>query len=123
LRRILIGMGALLVAALAVAAAGAGVLFGPYFLQDRALDGAVVVAALDWRDFGRDVATERLQLELDKRGIGRQVQDEDCVFSQDGDERTVRCAWRVAVQVPLAGWVVPMAFTSEARIDPAGDLR
>jgi len=116
-------MGALVLAALAVVVTGAVALFGPFFLQDRALDGAVVVAALDWRDFGEDVATERLQLELDKRGIGRQVQDDDCVFSRDGEAREVRCAWDIVVQVPLAGWNVPLAFVSEARIDPAGELR
>lgn len=107
------------VAAVAVAA----VLVGPYYLDDQRLDGAVMAVALDWRDFGQGKARERLQYELDHRGIGFQIGDDACVFDEQGQTRIVRCAWDVDVAVPFTERRLPLAFESRAEIAPDGDLR
>lgn len=118
--RILAGVALALVAGSLV---GAVALFGPYYRDDRALDSVVQWVALDWRDFGEARATERLQLELDKQRVGLHVADDACGLVSDGAERVVRCAWSVVVTVPVAGWEVPLAFHSEARVLPDGRLR
>ncbi len=97
-------------------------LFGPYWLDDRALDRIVMVVALDWRDFGEHEARTRLQLELDKE-IGLQVQDSDCTLSTDGEAKVVRCEWDAEVVIPLTEGRVPVAFESEARVASDGTLR
>ena len=105
------------------AAAGFGALVGPYFLDDQRLDGAVMAVALDWRDFGQGKARERLQYELDHRGIGLQVGDDDCAFDEQGGTRIVRCEWAVDVAVPMTAKIIPLSFESRAEIAADGDLR
>jgi len=99
-------------------------LIGPLLRDDRHLDHIVRATALDWRDFGREKAVERLQYELDHQRIGLQVSDADCALDEpeEGTKR-VRCAWVGDVQVPLVGRSFPLSFESEATIGPDGDLR
>jgi hypothetical protein len=96
---------------------------GPYVLDDRKLDAIVKVVALDWRDFGEERARGRLEVELDQRSVGSQVRDEDCRFEQEGDDRVVRCAWTVQVEVLLLDRTFPLSFQSTARITGSGDMR
>jgi hypothetical protein len=99
-------------------------LIGPYLKDDRRLDRIVRAVALDWRDFGREKAVTRLQYELDHERIGLQVSDEDCVLDEpEPGTKRVRCAWQADVQIPLIGASFPLAFESEARVGPDGDLR
>jgi hypothetical protein len=118
-RRVLFGMGA---GALIAMAVPAWFVF-PYLRDDRALDRIVRIVALDWRDFGEARARSRLEYELDHARIGLWVRDEDCVLrtSPDGDRR-VACRWSVALVVPLVEVVVPLSFESLAAIGPEGDL-
>ncbi len=95
----------------------------PLIADDYRLDGVVVAVALDWRDFGQEVAQERLQYELDHQSIGSQVGDQDCAFSLDGDGlRLVRCAWEVEVILPGLSRPLPLAFASSAGVDSNGVL-
>lgn len=96
---------------------------GPYLRDDRVLDRVVRAVALDWRDFGLDRAKTRLQFELDRQRVGLQVGDGDCTFVEASNGvKEVRCAWRTEVRVPLMARTLPMHFTSQARIEPDGDL-
>ena len=99
-------------------------LLGPYVKDDVELDHIVRAVALDWRDFGEEQARTRLQYELDRRQIGLQVADSDCVFEVPEPEwRVVRCAWSVDVEVPFVDNSIPLSFESEAEVAPDGDLR
>lgn len=119
-RRVLAVFGGV-VAVFAMAALGAAVaLFAPVLLDDRALDRIVAVVALDWRDFGRDMAHERLLLELDKNGIGPWVRDSDCHLTTEAGLRIVSCQWDTVVVVPLIDSRVPLNFESSAAIDNTG---
>lgn len=91
--------------------------------DDLLLERIVVAVALDWRDFGATRAMRRLQVELDRGGIGPQVQDGDCGLRTllDGT-RQVRCAWDVVIEHELFDARWPVAFTSVAEIDPDGRL-
>ncbi|MCB9669333.1 MAG: hypothetical protein H6734_07675 [Alphaproteobacteria bacterium] len=93
----------------------------PYVRDDFRIDGIVRVVALDWRDFGRARADERLRFEFADQHIGRHTSPADCALEAVGEARTVRCAWTVMLKV--AGRDVPLAFDSTATIDPHGDLR
>jgi hypothetical protein len=97
--------------------------FYPYLRDDRSLDLIVRVVALDWRDFGESRARWRLQYELDHAGIGGWVQDDDCAFVSEQDQRIVRCRWGVEVEVPGANVVLPLSFSSEAHLDSNGELK
>jgi hypothetical protein len=116
--RVLLGMacGAL------IAAIGPVLVLRPYLRDDRALDLVVRVVALDWRDFGEDAARERLAYELDRRGIGAWVGDDDCALTP-GHPREVRCAWEVDLAVPGTDLAVPLAFASRAQLTDDGDVR
>ena len=119
LRRVGLGM----VAGVGVAAAIPAIVVGPYVRDDFVLDGIVRAVALDWRAFGEDKARARLEYELDHRGIGLQVRDEDCrLVAEDDGTRRVRCGWTVVLDVPVADTRVPMTFASEAAVTPSGDL-
>ncbi len=121
-RRVLAGFGGV-VAVLAMAALGAVVaLFSPVFLDDRALDRTVAVVALDWRDFGREKAHERLLLELDKNRIGPWVRDSDCALLREAELRIVACSWDTVVHIPLIDTRVPLNFESSAAIDNTGEF-
>ncbi len=99
------------------------VMLAPYVIDDRKLDAIVKVVALDWRDFGEERARGRLEVELDRRSVGHQVRDEDCRFEKQGDDRIVRCAWTVQVEVLLLDRTFPLSFRSTARITGSGDMR
>lgn len=95
----------------------------PLFEDDMALDRIVVAVALDWRDFGRETAEQRLQYELDHGGIGSQVTDADCALEEGAESvRTVRCGWEMEVLVPATEVRIPMSFSSVARVDRNGAL-
>jgi hypothetical protein len=98
-------------------------ILGPYVLDDRKVDAIVKVVALDWRDFGEEKARARLEVELDRRSVGSQVRDEDCELRKEGDDKIVRCAWKVDVEILALGRTVPLSFQSTARIEANGDLR
>ena len=120
LRRLAIAGGV----AVALVAVVIAVLVGPSIRDDLALDRIVLAVALDWRDFGRDKAVERLQYELDHQGIGSQVGDDDCTLDElEGGERRVACAWTTEIRVPGSDAVIPLGFRSEARVDEDGELR
>ena len=101
------------IATLLVAVALAFIL-GPYFQDDLALDQIVEAVVLDWRDFGRDKAVERLQHELDRQEIGMHVQDESCAFEEDETTRHVRCEWSTRIEIPGTGFTIPLNFESQA---------
>ena len=96
----------------------------PFVRDDLVLDQIVVAVALDWRDFGKASATERLQFELDNRSIGMSVGDEHCVLeeTQSGLKR-VQCHWQVEIAVPGVEDRIPLKFSSKAEIDEEGSLR
>ncbi|HMV67940.1 MAG TPA: hypothetical protein PKA64_13920 [Myxococcota bacterium] len=95
----------------------------PLFRDDHRLDWIVVAVALDWRDFGKDVARQRLQYELDHQGVGGQVGDQDCELEdEEGGGRRVACAWSVTVELPWVERRIPLSFTSVARVDQNGLL-
>lgn len=94
----------------------------PYLSDDRRLDVIVRVAALDWRDFGEKRAQSRLQYELDHAGIGPWVDDDDCEFRTEPPERIVSCSWGVALEVPGLDVVLPLSFSSLARVDDQGAI-
>ncbi len=92
-------------------------------VRDRwAIVAVAVAAALDWRDFGRDRALQRLQFGLDRARVAV-VRDEDCELVASTGIREVRCAWSVAVHVPFVDrpWVID--FSARAAIDRQGALR
>ncbi len=105
------------------AALGVGVLVGPLVLDDLALDRVVQAVALEWRDFGRERAWERLQYELDHKAVGMQVADEDCALKSRGENKVVECAWSAEVRLPGTRWAPTLSFTSRAVVMPDGDLR
>ena len=119
LKRLLIAT----IAALVLAGGVIGALVGPYVADDVVLDRVVRAVALDWRDFGRERAVDRLQFELDHQGIGGQVSDDDCTLTEEGEVRQVQCRWRAEVPVPGADVAIPLTFHSRAEIDGRGDLR
>jgi hypothetical protein len=79
--------------------------------------------ALDWRNFGREAAVARLQYELDHRGVGVQVGDEQCQLEQVDAGRRVSCEWSVNMQVPGRDAPVPLTFSSVAVVGPDGSLQ
>ena len=102
----------------------ASVVVYPFVRDDVLLDRTVSAVALDWRDFGRERAMSRLQYELDHQGIGMQVGDDDCAFTEDVDgAKSVQCAWGVQVAIPLTKSSIPLAFSSVATVRPDGDLQ
>ena len=122
-RRSPLRIGTLFAVACAMLLVVPAVMLGPYVLDDRKLDAIVKVVALDWRDFGEERARGRLEVELDRRSVGNQVRDEDCRFEHEGEDRIVRCAWTVQVEVLLLEKTFPLSFQSSARITPSGDMR
>jgi hypothetical protein len=118
-RRGLIGLGLL---ALAAASVPASIVL-PLVRDDLALDRIVVAVALDWRDFGATTAQQRLQYELDHHAIGSHVGDDDCALSVEADRvRRVHCQWRVQVKLIGMEEPYPMEFMSTARVDRNGVL-
>jgi hypothetical protein len=94
----------------------------PYVRDDLSLDRIVRAVALDWRDFGRETAENRLQYELDHQGIGLAVGDDSCSLREQEGARVVACSWKVDVAFPT-GHVVPLSFSSVAELAADGDLR
>ena len=122
-RRWLRRVGLALLAVLVVLVAVPLFRVAPLFRDDRALDWIVVAVALDWRDFGEDVAQQRLQYELDHQGVGAQVGDQDCGLGvEDDGVRRVSCAWSVTVELPWVEQRIPLSFESVARVDRNGLL-
>ena len=99
------------------------VVLWPYLRDDYVLDQTVRAVALDWRDFGEDKARERLQYELDARGVGLWVPDQACTLAEAEGTRRVTCAWEVDVALPHLFTTRHLAFHSEAVVTPDGDLR
>jgi hypothetical protein len=123
-RPVWLALAVIALAAVGVPLGGAAVLVGPYLLDDWRLDHVVRAVALDWRDFGRDKAKERLQYELDHQRVGQQIGDDTCNFvEQAGGDRSVDCRWAVSVRIPGTKSVIPLAFASTATITAAGDLQ
>ena len=117
-RRILLGMLAGVLVAVLIPVAWVF----PYFRDDYVLDGVVRAVALDWRDFGREKAQARLEYELDARGVGLWVGDDDCRLETGQGADRVLCEWGVELQVPIAEVALPLAFRSVASIDGEGRL-
>ncbi len=97
-------------------------LVAPYVIDDQKLDDIVAAVALDWRDFGREKAEERLKFEVDRRGLGAQIGDDTCMLETTGGSLIVRCAWTVQVAFPFVKQPVPLSFSSRSEIKPDGDL-
>jgi hypothetical protein len=108
--------------AVAIPIIAALILVGPYVRDDWRLDHVVRAVALDWRDFGRDKAKERLQYELDRQGIGEQVGDDTCTFAEAKGARVIDCEWTVDIHVPGIKAAMPLSFGSTATITASGDL-
>lgn len=95
-------------------------LFYPYVRDDLRIDGIVRTVALDWRDFGRSKADERLRFEFASQSIGRHATPADCVLDDADGTKTVRCEWVVTFRVGDTIW--PMDFGSAVRVLPNGDV-
>ena len=95
---------------------------GPAVSDQIKLDWIVRTVALDWRDFGRDRAFQRLQYELDHQGVGLHIVEQGCVLrALPEGHREVRCDWHASLPVPLsAPWVIPRS--ARAVVDPDGRL-
>jgi hypothetical protein len=118
LRTALAGVG---LAALALCIGTAVVLY-PYVRDDLVMDRIVRAVALEWRDFGRARAQDKLEYELAAAEVGPAVDAEACLLEATGDTRRVRCDWGVRIAFPgTAG--LPLSFGSSAEIDPSGDVR
>lgn len=105
----------LMLGAWVVALALIAVLLPPY-LEDRALDRIVEVVALDWRDFGRTRADQRLQAELAASSLVEQGRSADCHLEVEGEGRTVSCRWQARLVVPGFGVDLGLPFGSVARL-------
>jgi len=101
---------------------GAAVPLFPLFRADQALDGLVRAVALDWRDFGRQRAEERLQLEMASQHLDAYLRVDDCRL-EEGEAKVVHCAWGTSLRVPVVHRRIPLRFESHAEIDASGDLR
>lgn len=93
----------------------------PYVRDDLAIDGIVRSVALDWRDFGRAKADERLRYEFAAQSIGRHTSPADCMLEETPRGREVACRWSVHLRFG-SEIHLPLAFSSEARVLPNGDL-
>jgi hypothetical protein len=93
------------------------VLVWPAVRVQMGLDRAVRAVALDWRDFGRQPAEARLQVELARLGAERAR----CGFLDAEEGRAVHCAMVVEVGVGEALRAVPVA--ARAELAPSGDLK
>ena len=113
------------VAGLLVATPGlaTGAVLFPYVMDDIVLDRAVRAVALDWRDFGRSRAEQRLAYELDHQGIGLQVGDRDCTFDEQGGDRIVACTWSASFRISGMDRDLTLPFRSRAVMTPSGDLQ
>lgn len=109
------------VAAAVALSLGAAVPLVPLLRADYALDQAVRAVALDWRDFGRQRAEERLRLEVAAAPLVGRVRPEDCVFDESAGRR-VACGWGVVLRVPVVERQVHLDFGSEAELGPEGGL-
>ena len=85
------------------------------------MDGVVAVVALDWRDFGRLKAEERLLFELEQRGLPGTMESY-CQLAEEEKERVVHCEWQETVVVPIVGTEVPLLFESTSIIESGGEL-
>ena len=91
--------------------------------DDWVLDGEVQAVAMDWRDFGPEKASERLEWALTHRDLGASVRTEDCKFEHAEDaSQVVRCNWKTDVVWPVVGWMAPLEFQSVAAINHNGEL-
>ena len=115
---------ALAVLGLAVLALGIGtaVVLYPYVRDDLVMDRVVRAVALEWRDFGRARAQDKLEYELAAAEVGPAVDAEACQLDASGDVRRVRCEWGVRIAFPGTDGL-PLSFGSSAQIDPSGDVR
>lgn len=113
------------VAGLLVATPGlaTGAVLFPYVMDDMILDRAVRAVALDWRDFGRSRAEQRLAYELDHQGIGLQVGDRDCALDEQEGTRIVECAWSASFRISGMDRDLTLPFRSRAVMTPSGDLQ
>jgi hypothetical protein len=110
------------VAAAVALLVGAAVPLLPLVRADYALDQAVRAVALDWRDFGRERAEERLALEMAAPSVASRVRPGACSLVE-GTPRAVRCQWGVTLQVPLVHRQIPLSFASEALLGADGSLQ
>jgi len=110
------------VAAVVALLLGASLPLLPLVRTDWALDNLVRAVALDWRDFGRRRAEERLQLEIAEQGLDRWVGAEACAWT-DGEQRVIHCTWGTHLAVPLVRRRVPLDFESRAVVTAEGDLQ
>jgi hypothetical protein len=94
----------------------------PYLRQDRSLDRVVAAVALDWRDFGRESAEQRLQTEMLAAGLEDHLRAGACVL-EEVPERRVHCTWGTRLSLPpladeLTGSLqLPLRFSSEAVVE------
>jgi hypothetical protein len=100
--------------------AAAVALVYPYVRDDLRIDGIVRMVALDWRDFGRARAEERLRYEFAAQGVGRHARPDDCRLVDEDDIRRVRCTW--AVDIRVGSRALPLGFSSDIQVLPTGDL-
>ena len=108
-------------AAVVCVLASALVLLFPVVQDDVRLDRIVAAVALDWRDFGKDKAMNRLQYEIDSQSIDY-ISDEDCSLSEEDDSKRVHCEWSVPLGFPGFRDALELSFVSDARVLPNGDL-
>ena len=120
-KKLLRGMLVTFLAGVLVTMVGAFVLLFPVVQDDVRLDRIVGAVALDWRDFGKDKAVNRLQYELDSQGIDY-LGDEDCSLFEEEGSKVVHCEWGVPLGVPGFRDALQLSFVSDARVLSNGDL-
>jgi hypothetical protein len=77
-----------------------GVFYLPHYIEWYKMDDVVKSTALTWTAFDQTRAKVTLHDELGHREITDVIED-DCTFSDLGDQKMVTCEWKVDIVIPL----------------------
>ncbi len=117
LRRLARGVAWFLAASASSFVVALAVLVWPAVRLQMTLDKVVRTVALDWRDFGRERAEERLAVEFGRIGVdGRR-----CSFVEEDAVRSVVCG--LDIPVALGSWVVNLPVGATAALGPGGEIQ
>jgi len=87
------------------------------------MDGEVLGIAMDWRDFGRSKAVERIAWVIENRQLQGSLSSEDCELTEATNKlRQIKCMWSVEVKWPFLDWVWPLEFEANASINGDGEV-
>ena len=77
-------------------------LYLPHYIEWFKMDDVVKTTALTWTAFDQTRANVTLKNEMEHREITDVIPD-DCSFADSTDLKTVSCAWKVDIEIPLVG--------------------